>query len=776
MKRIIRRQNIISGQVQGVGFRPFVYRIALEAGLTGFVKNTPEGVVVEIQGAPEAAAAFERDLTEKLPPLARIVSLERTDLATVSGEAAFRIEKSQAGAGHRVLISPDIAACPDCLKDMSSPDNRRFGYPFTNCTNCGPRYTITKDIPYDREGTTMACFPMCPDCRAEYENPLDRRFHAQPNACPVCGPKVWLADREGKSLAEGDAALVLLAAALARGEIAAIKGLGGFHLACDATSDTAAAKLRARKRRPSKALAVMVPDLETAERLAELDDAERTLLTGDRRPIVLTRKKPGPLSGHIAPDTEELGLMTPYTPLHHVLFAHLADALGPDNIPALVMTSGNLSSEPIALGNREAFSRLGGVADLFLFHNRDILIRTDDSVVRTVDGVPQFLRRARGYTPSPVDLADGGPSVVGLGPLLKCTVCLTKGDQAFVGQHIGDLENLETFGFYEEILAHLQKLLRTSPQALAADLHPDYMSTRFALDQDALPVFRVQHHVAHIQAALAENKWNKPAVGLALDGTGLGDDGTLWGGECLYLDPETPSYARAGTFSQIRLPGGEAAIRHPWRIALSCLHALGRADEFPGVANPAGREKEAAMVVQLLDKDLNCPATTSCGRLFDAMAALLGLCGDIEYEGQAAVRLERIQDMGETGAYDCPLLVSNDGGPMRLDTLALFGQAADDLRSGAAPGRIGRRFHLGLIKGLTRLTAEAASQSGVEHAALSGGVMQNRTMAALLPKSLAEAGLSPLMHKQIPPNDACISLGQAVYGRRLLISGVPGRI
>ncbi len=772
MQSRMRRRHVVAGQVQGVGFRPFVYRLALELGLSGFVRNTPEGVRIEVEGDPGAVADFGRRLPAEIPPLARI--LAHTDTAVpAQGEDAFRIQASAAGAGHEVLISPDVATCPDCLADMADPRNRRYRYPFTNCTNCGPRYTITRSIPYDRETTSMACFPMCPDCAAEYADPIDRRFHAQPNACPVCGPKVWLTDGQGTRLAEGQAALEALALALARGEIAAIKGLGGFHLACDATNQQAVAALRRRKHRPSKPLAVMVADIETAARLGRVTSGAAALLAGATRPITLLPGLPGsPLAPNIGPDTNEIGVMLPYTPLHHVLFEALGAVLGPHRPAALVMTSGNAGGEPISLGNREALARLADIADCFLLHDRDILIRTDDSVVRPLepDGPDRdasaptmFLRRARGYVPSPLALAAAGPSVLGLGPLLKATVCVTKGGQAFLSQHIGDLENLETYGFYQETLEHLLGILRAAPVACVADLHPDYLSTRFALEQDRWPVLRLQHHVAHIHAVLAEHGQAEPALGLALDGTGLGEDGTIWGGEGLVVDPRGATHARLAHLAPMRLPGGEAAVREPWRMAQACYFALGQTAPsgrpWPWLAQ---RSQASGLIGRMLEKGLNCPVTTSCGRLFDAVSAMLGLCQAIDYEGQAAILLENAQDLAETTAYDCPVDASRD--LVVLDTLALFAQAAADWERGIAAGRVARRFHLGLVSGLTHLAREMAARTGLSQVALSGGVMQNRTLATLLPSALRQAGLTPLCHRAVPANDACISLGQAAYG------------
>lgn len=787
----------VSGQVQGVGFRPFVYRLALERSLTGCVRNTPQGVRIEIQGLAARVRDFARALQDEQPPLANIVSLAQEALPPVEGEEAFEILHSSAGEGHNVLISPDTATCADCLREIADPKDRRYLYPFTNCTNCGPRYTITRRIPYDRATTSMACFPMCPECRAEYENPLDRRFHAQPNACPVCGPKVWLTDAKGARLADGLEALDRLAASLLEGRIAAIKGLGGFHLAClawGASGAAAVAELRRRKSRQHKPLALMVPDLEVARRLAEVDGAAEKLLTGVEHPIVVCPLLPEALDNgsapglcpDVAPDTDQIGLMLPYTPLHFVLFQRLVEAGAalPEAgrpVPALVMTSGNFSGEPICLGNREALARLRQIADIFLLHDRDILIRSDDSVLRPLpeagkDAV-QFFRRARGYTPRPVFLRPlgegGGPCVLGVGPELKNTLCLTKGDQAFVSQHIGDLENLETLGFFREIAEHLRNILQVRPQALIRDLHPDYLSSRFAQEQNELPVLTLQHHFAHIHAVLAEHKHHGPALGLALDGTGLGDDKTLWGGELLYVDTATLEHRRLGRFAQLRLPGGEAAIREPWRIAQACLWQVGRRE-------PGARvwpwlpefERMSAMLPQLLEKRVNAPVTSSCGRLFDAVAALLGLGLRITYEGQAAILLERAQDMAAQEAYACPVSAGKSGEELLvLDTMALFEQAAEDREAGVAAGVVSRRFHLGLTRGVTAWALEAARRTGVREVALSGGVLQNRTLRLEIPQALRAEGLIPLCHKEVPPNDGCISLGQAAWGRLAVWEG-----
>lgn len=772
MPHSVRRRFIITGQVQGVGFRPFVYGLAVKSMMTGSVRNAPEGVIIEVQASPEIVENFGEALVAELPPLARIVTMETETLAPVDDETTFEILKSSAGEGHSVLISPDVATCPDCLADMSDPANPRFRYPFTNCTNCGPRYTITRSVPYDRPSTSMSCFPLCPSCMAEYEAPLDRRFHAQPNACPTCGPEVWLTDQHGAEKARGDKAIQHLAEALAKGKIAAIKGLGGFHLACDATSETAVAELRARKNRPDKPLAVMVPGMEEARKLAEIMPEEEAWLTGIQRPIVLMSKTAHPpVAGTIAPDTNFMGIMLPYTPLHHVLFEHYAAMCG-DRLPALVMTSGNFSSEPICLGNREALKRLPEIADIFLLHNRDILIRCDDSVMRMnpCTGMPIMLRRARGFTPTPVFLPSDGPTVLGTGPELKCTMTLTKGDQAFPGQHIGNMENLEVYGFYRETLAHLESILQVRPELVVRDLHPDYMTSLIAEEIAAerhVPIKALQHHYAHIHSVLAENRHLGPVIGLALDGTGYGDDATIWGGECLFVDNEELEEQRLARFSRIRLPGGETAVREPWRIAQAALWELGIRepgtyrwpwlDEF---------EPQSRLLPQLLEKNINAPLTSSCGRLFDAVAALMGLANTISYEGQAAIRLEKIQDMAENSAYPCPLETDED--PAVLNTLELVTAVLEDLERGTDTGKIARRFHLGLINGLAEMAAAFSGILGIDTVALSGGVMQNLAIASELPMALEMCGLKVLMHRELPPNDACISLGQAFWGQRLL--------
>lgn len=753
----------ITGGVQGVGFRPFVYKAALQSGVSGHIANTSAGVLIEVQGSDAQLIRFADLFDATLPPLARIVDWKKEDLPPQLDEMDFVIHLSTSGSGHQVLISPDVATCDDCLADLNDPANRRFGYAFTNCTNCGPRYTITRSIPYDRATTSMSCFPLCPDCAREYTDPLDRRFHAQPNACPVCGPRLWLTNAAGDTLADNTAALKQVAALLLAGHIVAMKGLGGFHLVCDARNHTAVRTLRERKNRRGKPLAIMVQDMVTARHFCALTAAEEQLLAGRQRPIVLSRENPGTgLAPDLSPDTVFLGLMLPYTPLHHVLFTELK-AQTTTQPPAMVMTSGNASSEPICLGNREALRRLSGIADYFLFHDRDILIRCDDSVVRCAGETPVFLRRARGYTPAPVDLVGDGPVVLGVGPLLKNTLCLTKGSQAFVSQHIGDLENLEAFSFFREIGAHMEDILQVSPTLVVHDLHPDFLSTDYARTS-GLPCLGLQHHFAHIHAVLAENMFKGRALGLALDGTGLGEDGTIWGGEALLVDTTTLAQQRIGHFRTFRLPGGDQATREPWRLARACLHELGIQEPthrlWPWLPH---RGQADRLVGQMLDKQLNSPVSSSCGRLFDAVAAMLDLCETISYEGQAAIRLEAVQDHAWQTAYPCP--ITENGPLLVLDVLELFGYVYKAWEAGEPVERISRSFHLGLVDGLTNLCCELASRHQCRTVGLSGGVMQNLTLAQELPPSLSAAGLTVLTHHELPPNDACISLGQAAYGR-----------
>jgi len=780
-----RCRYVLSGQVQGVGFRPFVFRLAQEHGLSGTVGNSPEGVVIEVQGAPRSLDAFARDLAAKLPPLAKISARREEMLSPLEGESGFRILHSlDAGHAteHEVLISPDMSTCEECLADIRDPAGRRHDYAFTNCTNCGPRYTITASIPYDRATTSMRCFPMCPQCRSEYENPLDRRFHAQPNACLMCGPKLWTASPGDAATSPASPeyadrtdtqAIIAIAEALHAGKIAAIKGLGGFHLACDATNAQAVSALRQRKTRPHKALAVMCPDVDAVRSIVRLSPEEETLLCGPERPIVACAQPYGRLAPGIAPDNATLGVMLPYTPLHHALFKFFAVLCPADTPVALVMTSGNAGGEPICLGNREALDRLAHIADILLFHNRDILVRVDDSVVRpcAVSGSRTLLyRRARGYVPQPLHLGAEGACVLGAGAELKSTLCVTRGEWAFVGQHIGDLQNPECLKFYRELAEHLPAVLQARPEAVICDLHPEYWSTRFAQEL-ALPAYALQHHFAHVWSVLAEHQITGPALGLALDGTGYGEDGTLWGGELLLVNTQNMQQQRLGRLSPFALPGGEAAIREPWRIAQGFLETLGEGREhvWPWLDGSSTAERATAAVAELVRHGVNCPQTSSCGRLFDAVSALLGLCLRISYEGQAALRLETAQIRGIHGRHaptlDFPL--HERGGLWELDTQTFMGALIRERMLGRDTGVLAWLFHANLARALADMALAAARRTDVWRIGLSGGVLQNATLAVLLPSLLEARGLNPLMHKNIPAHDGGISLGQAAWGRRL---------
>ena len=832
---------LAAGQVQGVGFRPFIYRLAVEGGLSGSVGNTSDGVRIEVQGPPEQVDAFAVRLRRELPPLARLTRLEITELPPVDGETEFVIVASHGHAGHSVLVSPDVGICEDCLRDMHTPGNPRFGYAFTNCTNCGPRYTITRSIPYDRATTSMACFPFCPRCEAEYRDPLDRRFHAQPVACPQCGPRLWLVDNPllppggtlppdsapanwpGPETLPSEASMrdaVARAAALLRdGHLLALKGLGGFQLACDARSARSVALLRLRKRRPHKPLALMVPDLATARELCDLAPEHEALLLCPEKPIVLCPARKGCLPPAIAPDTAGIGLMLPYTPLHAVLFDELVrlTATAGEPAPVLVMTSANASGEPICLGNREALRRLAHLADAWLLHDRDILVRVDDSVagVRPLpaDGekpaaAPFFYRRARGYVPRPVMLPEAWgtdlPCVLGAGGELKATLCLTRGNEAFVSQHVGDLENAPTFGFYEEVARHLQDLLEVRPAAVVCDLHPDFLSTRHATElarREGLPLWHLQHHAAHAASVLTEHGHTGPALALTLDGTGLGTDKSIWGGELLFMELDAPRWQRLGRLAPFRLPGGEAAIREPWRIALGLALQSGLAPEaLTGIwadcaddGDDVCRAPQAMAVTAVSEmwrRGLNCPPTSSAGRLFDAVSAALGLCTHITYEGQAAIRLEdaaaRSALPGQwwrMGAEELrapqpehellpALPLTEEDGLWQLDGTALF--AAVLARRDRLPVEdLAARFHWQLAQGFTALAVRAAGATGVRVVGLSGGVMQHALLARLLPLLLAAHGLTPLCQQEVPPGDGGISLGQAAWAQACLRAGLP---
>jgi hydrogenase maturation protein HypF len=771
-----RAQKTISvrGVVQGVGFRPFVYRLAHDCDLMGWVLNHSGGVEIEVEGAPEALEAFVEALTSQAPPLARIVSVETTD-TPASGYASFEIRHSVAEEGRYQLISPDIATCADCLGELLDRGDRRYRYPFTNCTNCGPRFTIIRDIPYDRPLTTMQPFLMCPDCQREYEDPLDRRFHAQPNACPVCGPHIWLEERDTPDLrlAERDDAMRLASQMLLEGKVLAVKGLGGFHLACDATAVQAVQALRARKGRPAKPLAVMMPTLDQVRQHCFVSEQEGELLSSQQCPIVLLRwREDSTVVREVAPNNLYLGVMLPYTPLHHIL---LRDVQRP-----LVMTSGNLSEEPIAQENQEARQRLGPLADAFLMHNRDIYARYDDSVWFTpqiAEGtLPQPIRRSRGYAPFPVRLPFKTGQILAVGAELKNSFCLTRDDFAFLSQHVGDMENLETLEHLEQSVSLFKHLFRIEPEWIAHDLHPDYLSTRYALDQvrGSGRLVPIQHHQAHIAACMADNGWaldHGPLIGVAWDGTGYGLDGTIWGGE--FFVGGYGGLRRAAHLEYLPMPGGEAAIRNPWRLALGYCQALEiREPQLPGIS-----EQERRIARQQVDRQLNAPLTSAAGRLFDAVAALAGLRQQVTYEAQAAIELEMAATSWQATIHSSPIsypieLREGDDGTV-IGLQSLLAAIQEDLSGGAEAGEIGWRFHCTLAEMIVIVCGRISTETGLRTVALSGGCFQNRLLLRLAVEGLEKAGFQVLVHRQVPCNDGGISLGQAVLAHWILEEGLP---
>ncbi len=751
----------VRGLVQGVGFRPWIYGLARSLQLTGWVRNDEEGVLLEVQG--ERAAELLTALRHDAPPLARLDAVEPSEVPLVPGDADFTIDTSARGGTVTVAIGPDAGVCRACLLELFTPADRRHLYPFLTCTHCGPRYTITRGLPYDRPQTSMAPFPLCADCAREYHDPLDRRFHAQPVACPACGPRL---SHSPEAMAQ----------VLRQGGIVAVKGLGGFLLACDATDEVAVTRLRRRKQRDGKPFAVMVLNAASARRWVSLDDAEEALLTSLKRPIVLARRgdaleppltpslsRDAPLRDHthplapdVAPDLAWVGVMLPSTPMQYLLLHALAGATSgtawldaPLDV-ALVMTSANLGGEPLITDNAEALERLAPLADLVVTHDRDIVVRADDSVARVCAGATTLIRRARGYVPEPVKLADDGPQVLALGAFLKTTLCLTRGREAFVSQHLGDLDDARTFAFLEETLEHLTRTLDVHPVAVAHDLHPDFLSTRKAQSL-GLPCVAVQHHHAHLAAVMAEHRCVGPTVGLALDGFGLGTDGGSWGGELLRLDG--PRFERLGHLAPLRQPGGDVAARQPWRMALAALDRLGQAHvPLPGAP-------DTAAVRQLLDKDLRSPWTSSCGRLFDAACGLLGVRPVASYEGEAPMVLESLVREPRVLADSW---VIADG---VLDLLPLLGALL-----GLAPAEGADLFHGTLAAALVEWATPVAQAHG-HVVLLGGGCLLNRVLAEQLVERFARIGITALLPRQVPANDGGLSLGQAWVARETLRAG-----
>jgi hydrogenase maturation protein HypF len=755
----------VEGTVQGVGFRPFAYRLASELGLAGWVLNDTRGVLAEVEGDDAAVDAFVARVAAEAPPLATVERVAATPVAA-TGERGFAIVPSGSAAAPDAPdapVAPDSATCADCLAELFDPADRRFRYPFVNCTNCGPRFTIICGVPYDRPLTTMTSFIMCAACCAEYEDPLDRRFHAQPNACPACGPQLRLVDTHGTQLARRDDALARAVAALHDGGVVAVKGLGGFHLACLAADEDSVAKLRARKHREDKPFALMVADLEAARALCDLRRDEERLLVSRERPIVLLpRRSDAPVAAAVAPCSPELGVVLPYSPLHHLL---LADAGEP-----LVMTSGNVSDEPIAYEDADGLARLGGIADLFLLHDRPIRTRTDDSVLRAVRGRPLTLRRSRGHVPAALPLGvESSRPLLACGAELKNTFCVAKGARAWVGHHVGDLKNYETLRSFRDGVEHYERLFAVEPEVVAHDLHPDYLSTRYALERDDLEPIGVQHHHAHLAACLAEHGVAGTAVGAIYDGAGLGCDGTVWGGELLV--GSLGDFARAGHLNPVRLPGGDRAAREPWRMACAWLVAADAGDPPALPVALAGAVDRGAWnaIARMARSGMGSPVTTSMGRLFDAIAALCGIRTHVNYEGQAAVELEAAaaREPQPRGAYPVPV-----GADLVLDARETVLAVASDVAAGVPVGVVAARFHAAIAAATCDACARAAAAVSTDRVVLSGGVFQNRLLLEQTSLALERAGLRVLVPERVPPNDGGVAYGQAaVAAARLLERG-----
>ena len=744
----------VSGIVQGVGFRPYVYRLSKRLHLNGFVKNNSDGVSIEIEGDENSAKQFIEILSNQPPPLAQILNKKVTDIPP-TGVPGFHITKSESRQQKNTLISPDIATCDDCLQEMLDPTDRRYLYPFINCTNCGPRYTIISDIPYDRPKTSMTGFSMCRRCQTEYDDPMDRRFHAQPNACPVCGPTLKFIGKDHLETSENS--LELLLRALEAGQIAAIKGTGGFHLAADARNQAAIKILRERKHRFEKPLALMVKDIQTISTIAFLNEETIVQLSNLHRPIVLCKKRDNNgIAKEIAPDNDYFGIMLPYSPLHELIFRQ-------GNLDVLVMTSANISEEPICFRDEECITRMNNIADCYLLHNRDIYIRCDDSVMHIFKNKPLFIRRSRGYSPRPVILSRKGTSVLAVGGHLKNTICLTRENFAFLSQHIGDLENLQTLHVFEQAIDHLQTLFAVKPEYIVHDLHPEYVSTKWVEEEATVPHQSIQHHYAHILSVMAEYGIEKDIIGIALDGAGFGEDRAIWGGEVLLCDLH--SYQRLAYFDYLPMPGGEKAILEPWRMAVSYL--LKYFDNGSGLAVSLFGEKPfpIKIIEQMIEKGLNAPLTSSCGRLFDAVAAILGLRTIVAYEGQAAIILESIAEKTASDFLDIGkinIVLENDH--WILNPNEILHNIVKYKIDGKPLAKISQAFHEALIDAFIRVADILREQKGTDLIALSGGCFQNIRLLTGLYQQLEERGFRVFTNKEVPVNDGGISLGQAYWG------------
>jgi len=747
---LVAKRLKVNGIVQGVGFRPFVFQLAQKYGLKGEVANTSAGVSILVEGLSANVTSFEADLATQAPPLAYIVDIA-SQSGTVKNFADFAIVKSQGESGMSTLISPDVSVCDDCLAELLDSGNRRYHYPFINCTNCGPRYTIIDDIPYDRPKTSMRHFKMCAACQAEYDEPTNRRFHAQPNACDDCGPHVGLFDSLKNEIDKQDP-VAKAVELLKQGNILAIKGLGGYHLAADAANTDAIRRLRQRKMRAEKPFAVMSADLAAIRGYAAVSTEEEQLLTSIRRPIVLLRKKtPNLISDQVAPRNDYFGVMLPYTPLHYLLLQY--------GFTALVMTSGNLSEEPIAIDNEDAFKRLAGIADYFLIHDRTIYLRSDDSIVRHMAGAERFIRRSRGFVPIPVFLKNEVPPILACGAELKNTICVTRQDKAFLSQHIGDLENSASYDFFKLTVDHLKRILDIKPEIIACDMHPDYLSTQFAAEQAPIPNIQVQHHHAHVVSCMAEHKLAGDVIGLAFDGTGYGPDGTIWGGEILIAGSH--GFKRAGHLATVAMPGSAAAIKEPWRMAISYLQQT-FGDDFQNLDLPVLGEIETEKVTilrEMIAKKVNSPLTSSLGRLFDGVAAICGIRKQVSFEGQAAMEFEMLAADATNQMYDCHW---ETGESHRLLTAPIIEGVVADIQNRVPIAKISAKFHRTLIHLVAEFCDLIRRENDLNRVVLSGGCFQNATLLSGLIQALLDKKFEVFTHQQVPANDGGISLGQAV--------------
>jgi hydrogenase maturation protein HypF len=754
MNNVIYGKRItIRGIVQGVGFRPFIYSLALKNQLNGWVRNTSAGVEIEVAGDSQHLSDFVQEIMKSPPALSKIDQINIVDTQQID-YTQFEILVSQTEDGQFIPVSPDVSICPDCLRELFDPKDRRFRYPFINCTNCGPRFTIIRNIPYDRPNTTMSSFLMCKKCKHEYEDPLDRRFHAQPIACPICGPKVWF-EAQGKTLAKGEEAIQIARQWLTEGRIIALKGLGGFHLSCDASQKGSVNELRRRKLRSDKPFAVMVFDKESAITHCILSYQEIQVLTSKEKPIILSQRSlDSKIVEEVAPNLNTLGLMLPYTPLHYLLLEP-----APNFPEVLVMTSGNLSEEPIAFSNTQALENLSGMADGFLFHDREIHTRLDDSVTQVNQGHFYSIRRSRGFAPNPLVLSDPLPELLATGAGLKNTFCFTRENYAFVSHHIGDLENLETLSAFETSIHHYEQLFHIRPEAIACDLHPEYLSTRYAENRaknEKLPLLRVQHHHAHLASCLAENHWpsKEPVIGICFDGTGYGTDGAIWGGE--FLLGGYSGFERNYHLKYIPLPGGDKATHNPSRIALAYLWAVGI--EWSNDLAPVIQQSKTNLEIlrNQLNKNINCPLTSSMGRFFDAAASLIGVRHTANYEAQAAIELESLADLSEKGSYQFTI---EDG---IINSNLLWKSIITQLRDHIPASILSARFHNSIVELVITICQQIRSETGNNTTALSGGVWQNQYLLQRTIQKLEENGFVVLQHSQYPTNDGGISLGQAM--------------